>query len=77
MKNEQKLGRKYELPRLEEKVAIFSDGSGRLSRKAQAMLSFELKEVFRLTDILQVVGIPNQLIIIILRKWKRRIQIRS
>ncbi|MBZ5753921.1 IS3 family transposase [Metabacillus rhizolycopersici] len=42
-----------------KKVTSFSDGSGRLSRKAQATLSFELKETFRLKDVLQVVGIPE------------------
>ncbi|MGX6443974.1 IS3 family transposase [Neobacillus sp. K501] len=42
-----------------KKVASFSDGSGKLSRKAQAALSFELKEIFKLKDILQIVGIPE------------------
>ncbi|WP_432363890.1 IS3 family transposase [Sporosarcina sp. UB5] len=42
-----------------KKVASFSDGSGRLSRKAQAALSFELKEGFQLKDVLQIVGIPD------------------
>ncbi|WP_199860672.1 IS3 family transposase, partial [Oceanobacillus damuensis] len=42
-----------------KKVASFSDGSGGLSRKAQAALSFELKEEFKLKDVLQVVGIPE------------------
>ncbi|WP_191567086.1 IS3 family transposase [Metabacillus idriensis] len=42
-----------------KKVASFSDGSGRLSRKAQAALSFELKEKFQLKDVLQIVGIPE------------------
>ncbi|WP_394234439.1 IS3 family transposase [Niallia oryzisoli] len=42
-----------------KKVASFSDGSERLSRKAQAAISFELKEKFRLKDVLQVVGIPE------------------
>lgn len=37
----------------------FSDGSERLSRKAQAALSFELKETFKLKDVLLVVGIPE------------------
>ncbi|MFB9827807.1 IS3 family transposase, partial [Lederbergia wuyishanensis] len=35
------------------------DGSGRLSRKAQTALSFELKEEFRLKDVLRIVGIPE------------------
>ncbi|MHC0039768.1 IS3 family transposase [Pseudoneobacillus sp. C159] len=42
-----------------KKVASFSDGSGGLSRKAQAALSFELKETFKLKDVLQIVGIPE------------------
>ncbi|MGG1575805.1 IS3 family transposase [Fictibacillus sp. NRS-1165] len=42
-----------------KKVAGFSDGSGKLSRKAQAALSFELKETYRLKDILTIVGIPE------------------
>ncbi|MEH7378241.1 IS3 family transposase [Neobacillus drentensis] len=42
-----------------KKVASFSDGSGGLSRKAQAALSFELKETFKLKDVLQKVGIPE------------------
>ncbi|WP_332699519.1 IS3 family transposase, partial [Halalkalibacter lacteus] len=42
-----------------KKVASFSDGSGELSRKAQAALSFELKEIFKLKDILHIVGIPE------------------
>ncbi|WP_246367329.1 IS3 family transposase, partial [Paraliobacillus salinarum] len=42
-----------------KKVASFSDGSGSLSRKAQAALSFELKETFQLKDVLQVVSIPE------------------
>ncbi|WP_237563792.1 IS3 family transposase [Halalkalibacter okhensis] len=42
-----------------KKVASFSDGSGGLSRKAQAALSFELKEKFKLKDVLQRVGIPE------------------
>ncbi|WP_342434037.1 IS3 family transposase [Neobacillus sp. FSL H8-0543] len=42
-----------------KKVASFSDGSGRLSRKAQAALSFELKENFKLKDVLLKVGIPE------------------
>ncbi|MFC4410592.1 IS3 family transposase [Chungangia koreensis] len=42
-----------------KKVASFSDGSGGLSRKAQAALSLELKETFRLKDVLQIVGIPE------------------
>ncbi|WP_419394394.1 IS3 family transposase [Cytobacillus praedii] len=42
-----------------KKVASFSDGSGRLSRKAQTALSFELKEEFRLKDVLRIVGIPE------------------
>ncbi|MDY0409756.1 IS3 family transposase [Paracerasibacillus soli] len=44
---------------MSKKVASFSDGSGRLSRKAQAALSFELKETFKLKDVLCVVGIPE------------------
>ena len=36
-----------------KKVARFSDGSGRLSRKAQAT-SFELKEILSLKGIIQV-----------------------
>ncbi|QGQ47057.1 IS3 family transposase [Metabacillus sediminilitoris] len=42
-----------------KKVTSFSDGSGKLSRKAQAALSFELKEKFRLKDVLQIVDIPE------------------
>ncbi|MQR96351.1 IS3 family transposase [Fictibacillus phosphorivorans] len=42
-----------------KKVASFSDGSGSLSRKAQAALSFELKETFKLKDVLDRVGIPE------------------
>ncbi|WP_238389669.1 IS3 family transposase [Virgibacillus sp. MSP4-1] len=42
-----------------KKVAGFSDGSGRLSRKAQAALSLELKKDFRLKDVLKIVGIPE------------------
>ncbi|MBL5812690.1 IS3 family transposase, partial [Bacillus sporothermodurans] len=44
---------------MSKKVASFSDGSGGLSRKAQAALSFELKEEFKLRDVLHVVGIPE------------------
>ncbi|WP_346726756.1 IS3 family transposase, partial [Bacillus suaedaesalsae] len=42
-----------------KKVTSFSDGSGKLSRKAQAALSLELKETFKLKDVLQIVGIPE------------------
>ncbi|MBU7595778.1 IS3 family transposase [Metabacillus halosaccharovorans] len=42
-----------------KKVTSFSDGSGKLSRKAQGALSFELKEKFRLKDVLQIVDIPE------------------
>ncbi|MCV9885115.1 IS3 family transposase [Metabacillus halosaccharovorans] len=42
-----------------KKVTSFSDGSGKLSRKAQAALSFELKKKFRLKDVLQIVDIPE------------------
>ncbi|WP_307311548.1 IS3 family transposase [Neobacillus driksii] len=42
-----------------KKVASFSDGSEGLSRKAQAALSFELKETFKPKDVLQIVGIPE------------------
>src|SRR5699024_697938 len=45
--------------RILKKVASFSDGSERLSRKAQAALSFELKEEFKLKDVLHLVGIPE------------------
>ena len=45
--------------RVFKKVKSFSDGSGRLSRKAQAALSFELKENFQLKNVLQIVGIPE------------------
>ncbi|MBD8071611.1 IS3 family transposase, partial [Bacillus sp. PS06] len=45
--------------RILKKVTSFSDGSGKLSRKAQAALSFELKETFKLKDVLQIVGIPE------------------
>ncbi|WP_462409357.1 IS3 family transposase [Neobacillus sp. Marseille-QA0830] len=37
----------------------FSDGSEKLSRKAQTALSFELKENFKLKDVLHIVGIPE------------------
>ncbi|MCM3444839.1 IS3 family transposase [Metabacillus halosaccharovorans] len=42
-----------------KKVTSFSDESGRLSRKAQTALSFELKEKFKLKDVLKIVGIPE------------------
>ncbi|MFS0865695.1 IS3 family transposase [Fredinandcohnia sp. 179-A 10B2 NHS] len=45
--------------RVLKKVTSFSDGSGKLSRKAQAALSFELKETFKLKDVLQIIGIPE------------------
>ncbi|MFS0562989.1 IS3 family transposase [Terribacillus sp. 179-K 1B1 HS] len=45
--------------RILKKVTSFSDESGKLSRKAQAALSFELKETFRLKDVLSRVGIPE------------------
>ena len=45
--------------RVFKKVESFSDEFGRLSRKAQAALSFELKEEFKLKDVLHIVGIPE------------------
>ncbi|WP_142386509.1 IS3 family transposase [Bacillus sp. Marseille-P3661] len=42
-----------------KKVASFSDGPHGLSRKAQAAISFELKEKFKLKDVLLIVGIPE------------------
>ncbi|MFV2048284.1 IS3 family transposase [Metabacillus sp. YM-086] len=42
-----------------KKVTSFSGEPGRLSRKAQAALSFELKEKFKLKDVLLIVGIPE------------------
>ncbi|MCQ6277625.1 transposase, partial [Bacillus sp. V3B] len=45
--------------RILKKVTSFSDGSGRLSRKAQTALSYELKETFKLKDVLQIVEIPE------------------
>ena len=45
--------------RILKKVTSFSDGSEGLSRKAQAALSFELKETFKLKDVLHLVGIPE------------------
>lgn len=60
---EQTLERENELLRLEveylKKAKSFSDGFGWLSRKVQAALSLELKEKFRLKDVLKIVGIPE------------------
>ncbi|WP_369823540.1 helix-turn-helix domain-containing protein [Sporosarcina sp. P30] len=42
-----------------KKGKSFSDGSGRVSRKAQTALSFELKEEFRLKDVLEFISIPE------------------
>ena len=62
MTYEQKLERENELLRLEveylKKLQLFR-WIRRLSRKAQAALSFELKEKFKLKDVLHIVGIPE------------------
>jgi hypothetical protein len=67
MSREEELERENELLRLEmeylKKVTRLSYESGKLSRKAQATLSFKLKETFRLKDALERVGIPESVII--------------